>query len=124
MSKFAPFALRAYMTFRDPKFFLIVLIAFISCSLFAHISLAYDADFGLTNLILSIEASTASAVLMMVAEQTASTQKEMAQLQREQMAQLLALAEANAAAAKEYVAMLKDIRETDKALLAYLKSQK
>lgn len=124
MAKLAPYLLRAYMTFRDPKFFLIVLILYIVGALLAHTQLNWDPEFGLTNLLLSIEASTASAVLMMVAERTAATQDEMAKLQREQMAQLLRLAESNAALMQTHVAMLKEIRDNDRALLEYLKSLK
>lgn len=124
MAKLAPYLLRAYMTFRDPKFFLIVLVLYIVGALLAHSQLNWDPEFGLTNLLLSIEASTASAVLMMVAERTAATQDEMAKVQREQLAQLLAIAESNAALMKDHVAMLKEIRENDVALLEYLKSLK
>lgn len=109
MAKFAPYILRAYMTFRDPKFFLIVLVLYIVGALVAHTSWAWDPEFGLTNLILSIEASTASAVLMMVAERTAAIQDEMAKLQREQMTRLLDISEANAQTLAEHTAILQDL---------------
>lgn len=62
---------RIYIAIRNPKYFLWLLCAFITCSLYSHARLGYDGDFGLTNLILSIEASTAGAVLMVVAEASA-----------------------------------------------------
>ncbi|MGN6084919.1 hypothetical protein [Trinickia sp.] len=62
---------RLYVTVRNPKYFLWLLFAFIASSLYAHLRLGYDGDFGLTNLILSIEASSAGAVLMVVADASA-----------------------------------------------------
>jgi hypothetical protein len=62
---------RIYIAIRNPKYFLWLLCAFVVCSLYSHARLGYDGDFGLTNLILSIESSTAGAVLMVVAEASA-----------------------------------------------------
>lgn len=123
MDKLAVLALRAYMAFRSPKFFLVVLVSYIAGSLFAHINLGYDADFGLTNLILSIEASTASAVLMMVAERTAAMQEQMAKLQREQMAMLLQHSVEQKELMQRLVAIVESSRATDQAILDYIKSQ-
>lgn len=122
MGKFAPYILRTYLAFRDPKFFLVVLVAYITGSLFAHINLGYDADFGLTNLVLSIEASTASAVLMMVAERTAATQSEMAKVQREQLATLVQMTDITRQMLQDHVEILTEIRENDRAVLEYLKA--
>ncbi len=69
--------LRLYLTIRRPRNFLILLCIFIATSLALHFMHGYDADFGATNLILSIEASTAGAVLMMIAEESAEAQKRM-----------------------------------------------
>lgn len=124
MDKLAPYILRAYMAFRNPKFFLIVLVAYIAGSLFAHINLGYDADFGLTNLILSIEASTASAVLMMVAERTAAMQDEMAKMQREQLAMLLRNATEQRELLEKLISIVESSKATDQAILDYLKSRK
>jgi uncharacterized membrane protein len=121
MGKFAPYVLRAYLAFRDPKFFLVVLVSYISGSLFAHVNLGYDPDFGLTNLILSIEASTASAVLMMVAERTAAMQEQMAKMQREQLATLIQMTEVTRQMLQDHVTILTEIRENDRALLEFLK---
>lgn len=70
-------ALQVYLTIRNPRNFLILLCVYIVASLAAHFVLGYDGDFGLTNLVLSLEASTAGAVLMMVAEEGARTTAEM-----------------------------------------------
>lgn len=70
---------RIYIAIRNPKYFLWLLCAFITCSLYSHLRLGYDSDFGLTNLILSIEASTAGAVLMVVAEASAELCERMLQ---------------------------------------------
>lgn len=69
--------LRLYLTVRKPRNFLIILCIFIGTSLALHFSGGYDADWGATNLMLSIEASTASAVLLMVAEGAAEAQQKM-----------------------------------------------
>lgn len=63
---------RLYVAARNPKYFLWILFAYIASSLYAHVRLGYDGDFGLTNLILSIEASSAGAVLMVVADASAA----------------------------------------------------
>jgi uncharacterized membrane protein len=121
MAKFAPYLLRAYMAFRNPKYFLILLVFYISGSVFAHLNLAYDSDWGMTNLILSIEASTASAVLMMVAERTASLQEEMSRVQREQLAAILQHSIEQRQLMQQQLFILTQIRESDQALLNFIK---
>lgn len=69
--------LQLYLVVRKPRNFLVILCAFIAASLLLHFFRAYDDGFGLTNLILSIEASTASAVLLMVAEASSVAQEKM-----------------------------------------------
>ena len=61
---------RWYLRFRSPRCFLIVLSTFIVTSLLLHHFRGYDADWGGTNLTLSIEASVASAVITVAAEET------------------------------------------------------
>lgn len=61
---------RLYLRFRSPKIFLIALCAFIVTSLYLHYTRGYDADWGGTNLTLSCEASVASAVITVAAEET------------------------------------------------------
>jgi uncharacterized membrane protein len=63
--------LKIYLTFRKPKNFLAILVIFIVFSMTLHTLYGYDSDFGVTNLVLSMEASIAGAVLMLVAEQSA-----------------------------------------------------
>ena len=61
---------RWYLRFRSPRCFLIVLSTFIVTSLCLHYFRGYDSDWGGTNLTLSIEASVASAVITVAAEET------------------------------------------------------
>lgn len=98
--------LRFYLSVRKPKNFLILLCIFIVTSLLLHFVRGYDSDFGATNLILSIEATIAGAVLMMVAEQSSETQGRM-------LAALLEMAEAQRD-------MLKDNLARDEKILALL----
>lgn len=88
-----PSLLRLYLTVRKPRNFLIILCTFIGTSLFLHFACGIDGDFGATNLILSIEASTAGAVLMMVAEESAAWQKEHAERQSRTLAEVRAVSE-------------------------------
>jgi hypothetical protein len=116
--------LRTYLKFRNPKVFLIVLGAFIAISILSHLLLAYDADWGVTNMTLSIEASVAGAVLMMVAENSSRVQDQMAKVQQEQLAALMSMAEAERQMLSDHIAILKEIRENDKLFLDHLKSCK
>lgn len=61
---------RLYLRFRSPKIFLVALSGFIVSSLYLHYTHGYDSDWGGTNLSLSIEASVASAVITVAAEET------------------------------------------------------
>ena len=112
--------LRLYMTIRKPRNFLILLCIFIGVSLLLHFTGAYDADFGATNLVLSIEASTASAVLMMVAEESAELQRQTVDSQGRMLAALLAIAEAQKDMLADHTALLRSIREADDRLLKAL----
>jgi hypothetical protein len=69
--------LQVYLTLRNPRNFLILLCIYIASALTAHFGFGLDADLGMTNFILSVEASTAGAVLMMVAEESARATAEM-----------------------------------------------
>ncbi|MBB5509551.1 hypothetical protein [Paraburkholderia atlantica] len=111
---------RLYMTVRKPRNFLILLCVFIGSSLALHFLLGTDADFGATNLILSIEASTASAVLMMVAEESAELQRKTVESQGQMLAALLAIAEAQRDMLADHTALLRSIREADERLLKTL----
>jgi hypothetical protein len=115
-----PSLLRLYMTVRKPRNFLILLCIFIGVSLALHLFGSYDVDFGATNLILSIEASTASAVLMMVAEESAELQRQTVDSQGQMLAALLAIAEAQRDMLTDHTALLRSIREADERLLKAL----
>jgi predicted tellurium resistance membrane protein TerC len=111
---------RLYMTIRKPKNFLILLLIFIGTSLILHHLMGIDPEFGATNLILSIEASTASAVLMMVAEESADLQRQTVESQGSMLAALLAIAEAQRDMLTDHTALLRAIREADERLLKAL----
>lgn len=59
-----------YLKFRHPKVFLIALCTFIGAMLGMHFFFGTDSDWGGTNLTLSCEASVASAVVTVAAEET------------------------------------------------------
>lgn len=61
---------RLYLRFRHPKVFLIALCTFICTMLGLHYFFGIDSDWGGTNLTLSCEASVASAVVTVAAEET------------------------------------------------------
>ncbi len=120
----ANFALRAYLQFRNPKVFLFVLGSFIIVSAACHVIFGYDGDWGTTNLTLSIEASVAGAVLMMVAENSSRVQDRMAKVQQEQLAALLNMAEAERQLMADHINILKEIRENDRLMLQHLRDHK
>lgn len=66
--------LRFYLTVRKPRNFLKLACTFIGTSLLLHWLRGYDTDFGATNLILSIDATIASTVMLMVQEESAEVQ--------------------------------------------------
>lgn len=82
---------RLYLAFRHPRVFLIALVTFVITSLVLHYLRGYDADWGATNLTLSIEASIASAVLTMMAERSAQMQTEVAAQMRQMLEASLAM---------------------------------
>jgi len=82
---------RFYLAFRHPRVFLIALITFVVTSLALHFLSGYDSDWGATNLILSIEASIASAVLTMMAERSATMQQKVADQMREMLEALMSM---------------------------------
>lgn len=84
---------RLYLRFREPRVFLAALCVFVATSLCLHFILGYDADWGGTNLTLSIEASIASAVIMMVAEESADMQRRNSAQQAEMLSAVLSIVE-------------------------------
>ena len=116
---------RAYQRFRDPANFLRILLLFISCSMVLHFWLHYDRDWGATNLALSIEASVASAALMLLARDSQKRAAEAAEWQRKHteeqgrmLSAVLQLAEAARDAAVQSNLLLQRQSEHDEKLLA------
>jgi hypothetical protein len=119
--------LRFYLTVRRPRNFLILLCIFIGTSLLLHFLNGYDGDWGATNLILSIEASTAGAVLMMVAESSAETQErmlealvEMSQSQDKTLKGVLLIAEAQRDMLMDHANLLRALKDGDDRILKTL----
>lgn len=113
--------LKVYLQFRNPKVFLIVLGTFIITSSLCHVLFGYDVDWGSTNLTLSIEASVAGAVLMMVAERSSRVQDGMAKIQKEQLDALMQMAQAERQLLTDHMEVLRQIRDNDRHLLELLK---
>jgi hypothetical protein len=112
--------LKIYLLVRRPRNFLVLLLIFITTSLLAHGYLGYDVEFGITNLSLSIEATIAGAVLMVVAEESAELQRQTVASQGQMLAALLAIAEAQKDMLADHTAMLRAIRDADDRLLKAL----
>lgn len=109
--------LRVYLAIRQPRYFLWLLCAYVVCSLYAHARLGYDGDLGLTNLILSIEASMAGAILMVVAEASAELCERMLKAIldlvteiRANTAATLAIAEAQRDMQADFLRLMRDPR--------------
>lgn len=86
--------MRLYMAIREPKIFFVIVSAFITISLSAHVMRHYDVDLGLTNLILSIEATLYGIVSSMMVKTVMKNQKEAAELQRRQLEYLIEMVQA------------------------------
>jgi uncharacterized membrane protein len=112
--------LRFYLTFRNPKNFLWVLVIFLSVWLTLHFINGFDSDFGAINLILSVEASIAGAVLMMVAERSSAMQQRNNDDQGKMIAAMLALAEAQRQLLTDHAAILIKLKEGDETILQAL----
>jgi hypothetical protein len=116
--------LQLYLTLRNPRNFLWLLCGYIASSLVFHCTMGYDSDFGLTNLIMSIEASTAGAVLMMVAEESARVTAEMLRLVVQMVKELRQISDAQERTLKGVMLMVEAQRDTlidQKKLLQALK---
>jgi hypothetical protein len=105
--------LRFYLTIRKPRNFLKIACIFIGTSLTLHWLRGYDVDFGATNLILSIDATIASTVMLMVQEEGAEVQSRM-------LSALLSMAEAERARDDETLSLIRSLKETDERLLKAL----
>ena len=105
------YLLRLYALFREPKVFLTIMCGFITISLTAHVLRSYDVDLGLTNLILSIEASLYGVVSSIMVKGVSRKQDEMAAMQQKQLEALIAMAELAKERDIEQISLLTSIRE-------------
>ncbi|HJQ13094.1 MAG TPA: hypothetical protein VJ840_18825 [Gemmatimonadaceae bacterium] len=131
---------RLYLRFRQPKVFLIALLAFIGTMLVAHFFRGVDSDWGATNLTLSCEASVASAVLTVAAEETLELLKTIlgivqdvhlvVKVLREMDADMskilkgvLLIAEAQREVLIDHKTILETVRDNDKLIIELLKEK-
>lgn len=131
---------RLYLRFRQPKVFLIALMVFITTSLILHFTRGYDSDWGSTNLTLSVEASVASAVLTVAAEETIYLLREilaivklvyeLVKLVKEQglaiekiLKGVLLIAEAQREVLMDHSTILRTMRENDQLIVELLKEK-
>ncbi|MDN7993589.1 hypothetical protein QZM97_26270 [Burkholderia orbicola] len=105
--------MRVYLTVRKPRNFLKIIFVFIGTSLTLHWVHGYDADFGATNLILSIDATIASTIMLMFQEEGAERMERM-------VAALIDMAEAARDRDAEQIALLRTLKESDERLLKAL----
>lgn len=105
--------LRFYLTVRKPRNFLKIVFTFIATSLTLHWLRGYDADWGSTNLILSIDATIAGTVMLMVQEEGNERQKQMLEA-------LVSMAEAQRDMLADHAALLRTLREGDARILETL----
>jgi len=105
--------LRFYLTIRKPRNFLKIVFTFIGASLSLHWLRGYDSDWGSTNLILSIDATIASTVMLMVQEEGAEMQARMLQT-------LVELAQTQRDMLADHITVLKALREGDERILQAL----
>ncbi|MDA8092362.1 MAG: hypothetical protein M0T84_00355 [Betaproteobacteria bacterium] len=120
-----------YRWFRSPRNFLVFLCAFIVGSITFHRLDDYDPDLGITNLILSIEASVASAGILLVLEQLLAhlleflkawkaEQREQADRQARMLQAVLAIAEAQRDMLVDHTNLLRAMRGHDETVLSAL----
>lgn len=119
--------LRFYLTVRKPRNFLKIACVFIASSLSLHWLHGYDPEFGATNLILSIDATIASAIMLMIQEEGAALQEEMLKKlvemgrhQDETLRGVLLLAEASRDMLVDHEKFLRALREGDVRILEAL----
>lgn len=105
--------LRFYLTIRKPRNFLKIVFTFIATSLVLHWLRGYDADWGSTNLILSIDATIASTVMLMV-------QEEGAEMQQRMLEALVSMAEVQRDMLADHAGLLRTLRDGDERLLKTL----
>lgn len=122
--------LRFYLTVRKPRNFLKIVFTFIGTSLALHWLRGYDSDWGSTNLILSIDATIASTVMLMVQEEGAEVQArmlaklvEMGKAQEKTLKGVLLIAEAQRDMLIDHASMLKALKLGDEQILDALKEE-
>lgn len=119
--------LRFYLTVRKPRNFLKIVFTFIISSLLLHWFHGYDTDWGSTNLILSIDATIASTVMLMIQEESAEVQAatlkkllEMSEQQDKTLRGVLLIAEAQRDMLQDHTSILVALKQTDEKLLKAL----
>ncbi len=111
---------RAYQQFREPGNFLRIVLLFITGSLTAHFVIHYDPDWGATNLILSVEATIASAALMVLARDSQRRAEAADQVQAKMLETLLALAQAEQRALERGEQLLGELLEHERQTITIL----
>ena len=109
--------MRLYLTVRKPRNFLKIVFVFIGTSLTLHWLRGYDADFGATNLILSIDATIAGTIMLMFQEEGAERMERM-------VSALLQMAEAARDRDAEQLALMRALKDADERLLKTLTGEK
>ena len=105
--------LRFYLTVKKPRNFLKIVCTYIATSVLLHWFRGYDADWGGTNLIMSIEATIGQTVMLMVQEEGNERQKQMLEA-------LVSMAEAQRDMLADHAALLRTLREGDARILETL----
>jgi hypothetical protein len=106
-----------YVTIRKPRNFLKIVFTFIGTSLVLHWLRGYDADWGSTNLILSIDATIASTVMLMIQEEAAERMEKM-------LTAMLDMAAAQRDMLTDHAALLRALREGDERILKTLTGER
>lgn len=109
--------LRFYLTVRKPRNFLKIVCVFVSTSLLLHWVRGYDSDWGATNLILSIDATIASTIMLMIQEEGAERMDRMLEA-------LIGMAEAARERDAEQISLIRSMKESDARLLQILTGEK
>lgn len=115
--------LALYVAFREPETFLKVLAAFITVAVILHFAVKFDPEWGSTNLTLSIEATIAGAVQMVLTRTLQRMQEQAAEVQRKQLEALVRMAEAERQVQADHLDLLKAIRRSDEELLRLLRHE-
>ena len=110
------YLLDLYLTARQPRNFLRLLVIFMGTWLSAHWILGTDSGFGAINLILSCEATIAGAVMLMKQEQSAA-------MQAKQLDALVAFGETQQQMLKDLQERSREDREDMRMLIGLVKDE-